>query len=122
MNCQLTDRVFPAVTSETRTLLSQIRSCETSGLQAAGCTHQHISLTLTINPTNFHRLNSATKAHQISDRKYIKMHQTEQKGSIALLTTALVTGIVISDSILCMPSCVQCFDAVGWAAGRASGL
>ena len=33
---------------------------------------------------------------------------------------------VIQTSLMCVPGlkrrCLQCFDAVGWAAGRASGL
>ena len=32
----------------------------------------------------------------------------------------IFTGILILDN--CVARCLQCFDAVGWAAGRASGL
>jgi len=36
------------------------------------------------------------------------------------LTQALKSIIVIIGAVMNM--CLQCFDAVGWAAGRASGL
>jgi len=30
--------------------------------------------------------------------------------------------LLFVDCIIILSSCLQCFDAVGWAAGRASGL
>jgi len=40
-------------------------------------------------------------------------------GGTAILNTLLEA---VSSTYLFSLSCVQCFDAVGWAAGRASGL
>jgi len=38
------------------------------------------------------------------------------------LSVKIVTVLVISDNFLFVVQCLQCFDVVGWAAGRASGL
>ena len=38
-------------------------------------------------------------------------------------TRPIITTVIIISVILTLPwNCLQCFDAVGWAAGRASGL
>ena len=34
----------------------------------------------------------------------------------------LITSVIIFVGLLCCDLCLRCFDAVGWAAGRASGL
>jgi len=41
---------------------------------------------------------------------------------LALEATAAVARWVLLSLSVCLSVCLQCFDAVGWAAGRASGL
>ena len=41
---------------------------------------------------------------------------------IVTVTGAVLVIIIIIIIIIVTAMCLQCFDAVGWAAGRASGL
>ena len=41
----------------------------------------------------------------------------ESRKQLMVLFILIVVFIIIGDNV-----CLQCFDAVGWAAGRASGL
>jgi len=61
---------------------------------------------------------------QVSHRAFLSHWQAKLQFTFFSNFTELLTDLAFSCFLLCAfdPWCLHCFDTVGWAAGRASGL
>jgi len=59
---------------------------------------------------------------QHADKKAQQTQQQKDVGYGALFKIRQISSNKKLPVILCFSVCLQCLDAVGWAAGRASGL